>query len=215
VNPDPERLGGLAWTRRGGGRLTGAERRRLLAAIAKGQAENLIGRARLALGRLPTGARDVDVRRFEPPDSRLARDAEEACAEQPESIAEHSYRTWMFGLALAAVDRVELDRELFYCAALLDAICVHTTPGIRVDRDGPLGCYIQWGAMVDGAGLRIWDIAHANVQEIVSRHPRGSGFKRELTSMMKAEAAAVPGGRFSLLVRCGLPLAVRLAPFDD
>ena len=42
-----------------------------------------------------------------------------------------------------------------------------------------------------------------------------AGFKRELASMMRAEAAAVPGGRFSLLVRCGVPLAVRLAPFDD
>jgi hypothetical protein len=33
--------------------------------------------------------------------------------------------------------------------------------------------------------------------------------------MMRAEAAAVPGGRFGLLVRCGLPLAVRMAPFDS
>jgi hypothetical protein len=33
--------------------------------------------------------------------------------------------------------------------------------------------------------------------------------------MMRAEAAAVPAGRFGLLVRCGLPLAVRLAPFDS
>jgi hypothetical protein len=32
---------------------------------------------------------------------------------------------------------------------------------------------------------------------------------------MRAEAAAVPGGRFSLLVRCGVPLAVRMAPFDS
>lgn len=255
MNPDPERLGGLAWTRRTGGRLTGGERRRLLGEIAKGQAENLLGRAKLALRRLPAGARDVDARDFEPPDSRLARDAEAACAEQPESIVGHSYRTWMFGLALAAVDEVELDRELFYCASLLhdfgiaqptvgrdftlggaertmecaagaglpsergetmaDAICVHATPGVCVDRDGPLGCYIQWGAMVDGAGLRIWDIAPVNVQEIVRRHPRGQGFKGELASMMRAEAAAVPGGRFALLARCGAPLAVRFAPFDD
>ena len=55
MNPDPERLGGLAWTRRSGGRLTGAERRRLLAEIAKGQAENLIGRAKLALGHFASG----------------------------------------------------------------------------------------------------------------------------------------------------------------
>jgi hypothetical protein len=33
--------------------------------------------------------------------------------------------------------------------------------------------------------------------------------------MMRAEAAAVPAGRFGLLVRCGLPLAVRMAPFDS
>jgi hypothetical protein len=255
VNPDFERLGGLAWTRRTGGRLSSGERRRLLGEIAKGQAENLLGRVKLALGRLPAGARVVDVRTLEPPDSRLARDAEAACAEQPDSITAHSYRTWMFGLALAAVDQVELDRELFYCASLLhdygiaeptpgrdftlggaertidcateagiesergevmaDAICVHTTPGVRVDRDGPLGCYIQWGAMVDGGGLRIWDIAPGNVKEILRRHPRGSGFKGELASMMRAEAEAVPGGRFSLLVRCGVPLAVRFAPFDD
>jgi hypothetical protein len=255
MSPDPERLGGLAWARRTGGRLTGAERRQLLAAIAKGQAENLLGRAKLALGWLPAGARQIDARTFQPPDSRLARDAEEACAEQPPSIAEHSYRTWMFGLALASLDRVELDRELFYCASLLhdygiarpspgrdftlggaertiacaagagvaheqgeemgDAICVHATPGISVDRDGALGCYIQWGAMVDGAGLRIWDIAPENVKEIVKRHPRGDGFKRELIGMVRAEAEAVPGGRFSLLVRCGFPLATRLAPFDD
>jgi hypothetical protein len=255
VNPDPERLGGLSWTRRTSGQLNGRERRRLLAEIAKGQADNLLGRLKLALGRLPRGARDVDARAFEPPDSRLTRDAEAACAEQPGSIRGHSYRTWMFGLALAAVDRVELERELFYCAALLhdygiasptpgrdftlggaertlacaaeaglttdqgetmaDAICVHTTPGVRIDRDGALGCYIQWGAMVDGAGLRIWDIDPSNVKEIVRRHPRGVGFKSELASMMRAEANAVAGGRFALLVRCGVPLAVRLAPFDE
>ena len=98
---------------------------------------------------------------------------------------------------------------------MADAICVHTTPGISVDRDGPLGCYIQSGAMVDGAGLRMWDIAPANVKEVVRRHPRGHGFKRARLDDTTAEAAAVPGGRFSLLVRCGVPLAVRLAPFDD
>ena len=96
---------------------------------------------------------------------------------------------------------------------LADAICVHTTPGVDVERDGVLGCYVQWGAMVDGAGLRIWDIAPANVAEIVRRHPRVD-FKRALIALMRAEAAAVPRGRFGLLVRCGLPLAVRVAPLD-
>ena len=170
------------------------------------------------------------------------------------ALVGHSYRTWLFGRALAAVDRADLDVELFYCGSLLhdygiakptpgrdftlasadrtleaasaaevgshraeavaDAICVHTTPGVTVDRDGALGAYIQWGAMVDAAGLRMWDVAPANVEEVLRRHPR-PGFKRELIAMMRAEAAAVPGGRFELLVRCGVPLAVRMAPFES
>lgn len=252
---DPDRVGGLSWTRRTGGRLSSAERRRLLAAVAVGQFENVIGRMKLALGRLPDGARDVDVTKFVPPDTRLAREAEAACAEQPESIAAHSLRTWMFGLALAVVDGADLDRELFYCAALVhdfgivpsvpgrdfvlggadralacaaaaglpdtdtdtiaDAICVHTTPGVTSERDGALGCYVQWGAMADGGGLRIWDISKENVESVLGAHPRGRGFKGELIALMRAEAAAVPDGRFALLVRCGLPLAVRLSPFPD
>lgn len=253
--PDPTRLGGLEWVRSTRGRLTAAERHRLLAAIALGQFENLAGRARLALGRLPDRARDIDVRSFEPPDSRLAHEAEAACAEQPDPIAGHSYRTWMYGLALAGLDGAALDRELFYCAALVhdfgispsvpgrdftlggaeralecaaaaglpdtegdllaDAICVHTTPGITPDRDGTLGCYVQMGAMVDGAGLRMCDISPENVRAVLEAHPRGAEFKRDLAALMQAEARAVPGGRFSLLVKCGVPVAVRLAPFDD
>lgn len=224
----------------------------MLSAIALGQWENAIGRAKLALGRLPPGAANVDLDTFKVPDSLFAQEAEQACAELPASLVGHSYRTWLFGRALAAVDRRELDIELFYCGSLLhdhgiaqptpdqdftlasaertlvcattarasddraqtlaDAICVHTTPGVTVDRDGALGCYLQWGAMVDGAGLRIWDVAPGNVTEILCRYPRVD-FKRQLVAMMRAEATAVPQGRFGLLVRCGLPLAVRMAPF--
>jgi hypothetical protein len=252
--PDPHRLGGLGWVRRTGGRLSSAERRRLVAAIALGQWENALGRAKLALGRLPAGAAEVDLDTFRAPDSSFARAAEEACTEQPAAIVGHSYRTWLFGRALAAVDRSHLDVELFYCGALLhdhgiaqptpdrdftlasaertlacaraagvagdraevlaDAICVHTTPGVSPQRDGALGCYLQWGAMVDGAGLRAWDVAPANLAEVLRRYPRGD-FKRELVELMRAEAAAVPKGRFGLLVRCGLPLAVRMAPFES
>jgi len=68
--------------------------------------------------------------------------------------------------------------------------------------------------MVDGAGLRMWDVAPRNAEEVLRRYPLGH-FKTELVGMMRAEAKAVPKGRFGLLVRCGLPLAVRMAPFDS
>jgi hypothetical protein len=253
--PDPTRLGGLEWVRRTGGTLTAAERRRLIGAVVQGQAVNVVGRVKLALGRLPAGASSIDVRDFEPPDSRLAREAEAACAEQPDLIAAHSYRTWMWGMALAVLDRESLDRELFYCAALVhdwgatgpvagqdftirgaeralacaeaagiegaradliaDGICCHTTPGATVERDGPIAYYVQYGAMVDGAGLRAWDIAPNNIAEVLRRHPRGPEFKRGLSDTIRGEARAVPGGRFALLRRCGMLLAVRMAPFDS
>ncbi len=253
--PDPERIGGLGWTRRSGGRLTAAERRRLIAAIATAQAENVLGRLKLALGRRNPRAAAIDVRTFTAPDSKLAREAEAACAEQPASIAAHSYRTWMFGLALAALDREDIDAELFYCASLVhdfgiepavarrdftlggadraiaccaaagvpeqqgqtiaDAICVHPTPGINIERDGSLGCYLQWGAMVDGAGLRLWDISTATQAAVLAAHPRGATFKRDLARMVRGEAAAVPGGRFDLLVKMGMPVLVKLAPYRD
>ena len=227
----------------------------MIAAVAVGQAENIVGRVKLALGRLPAGASSIDVRDFEPPDSRLAREAEAACAEQPDLIAGHSYRTWMYGLALSTLDREPLDRELFYCAALVhdygasvpvpgvdftlrgadralacaqaasleaeradliaDGICCHTTPGVTVARDGTIAFYVQAGAMVDGAGLRAWDVAPQNLSEVQRRYPRGLGFKRGLIDTITDEARAVPGGRFGLLVRCGMTPAVRMAPFDS
>ena len=61
--------------------------------------------------------------------------------------------------------------------------------------------------------LRIRDLVPADVREILRRHPR-SDFKRELVATMRAEAAAVPAGRFGLPVRCGLPRAVPVAPCD-
>ena len=62
--PDPQRLGGVAWVRRTGGQLSRAERRGLLVAIAVGQWENAVGRAKLALGRLPAAAAHVDLDTF-------------------------------------------------------------------------------------------------------------------------------------------------------
>ena len=118
-SPDPNRVGGLEWARRSGGNLTRRERARLLGAIAAGQVDFVLGRIKQATGRLPDGAESVDAAALRPPDSALAREAEKACAEQGDSIIGHSYRTWLYGTALAHVDHAELDQELFYAAALV------------------------------------------------------------------------------------------------
>jgi hypothetical protein len=237
--PDPNRLGGLAWTRRTGGALSRAERRRLLGAIARGQLENVAGRVRLATGRAPRSARELP----DPPDSAFARDVEEAAREQSDRVIAHSYRTWMFGHALAGLDGERLDPEQFWAAALLhdygiespvpgqdftirsadkaiecgerhgvdcepaaDGITVHPTPGITASSDGAIGTYVQAGALSDLAGFRVWDMAASLVEELDGRRPRGES----LAPLVRAEAKAVPKGRFALLVKCGFLVVLKL-----
>ncbi len=252
--PDPDRLGGIGWARRTRGTLTPRERRRLLGETLRGQAAYLAGRFKLATGRIAPGARDIAVADFRPPDSALSRSAEEACREQTPGVIGHSHRTWLYGAALATLDRTPFDRERLYVASLLhdhgivvpvagedftlrsaarvercgrevdapvevvqaigDAITVHATPGATIERDGPLGFYIQAGAMLDLGGLRAEDVSAAFREDAIRMHSR-KGVTAEIASMIRAEARAVPDGRFALLHRCGVVPLIKMAPFAD
>jgi hypothetical protein len=249
---DLDRLGGLGWVHRTNGRLSRSERTRLLFAIARALVPTVVGRAKSVTGWVPARAREVDARAFAPPTSRLAREAEDACALLPGGLALHSYRTWMLGLALAAADGCQImNDELFFCAALLhdfglvhptwgvdftlaganramacvrdagladslaqavgDAICVHPTVGISIERDGPIGYYVQWGAMADIGGLRLWDITRANQDEVFRRYPRERSFGKSCAALIEAEATAVRNGRFAFYAHLGMPTLVRVA----
>jgi hypothetical protein len=251
--PDPDRLGTYNWALRTQGRMGRRERANALAHVAMLNLRTVRGFAQLARGRRAPGAAAIDVDMFVPPDSRLARAAEEACAEQSPGIAAHSYRTWVFGHALAQLDGFALDPELFYCAALIhdwgigsitpgqdftirgaqraircahdaglseetglilaDAITIASNPSMDPAVDG-IGAYIAVGAMVDG-GLRLWDLSPQNVDRVLAKYPRGKGFKRELAGLIRAEARATRGSRFSLYARCGMPLLIMAAPYRD
>jgi hypothetical protein len=116
---DPNRIGGLAWMHRTQGVLSASERRRLLGEIVRGQAGYIADRIKLAAGRIPDAARRIGLADFRPPDSALAKAAEEACRELTAGVIGHSYRTWAFGSGLAALDGEELEPEQFYVASLL------------------------------------------------------------------------------------------------
>lgn len=95
-------------------------------------------------------------------------------------------------------------------APLHDAICVHTTIGITPERDGALGAYTQYGAMVDLVGLRERHLPHDLIVRTLAEHPR-EGFVREIIPALHAEARAVRGGRFAFLRCVGFGPAVRMA----
>jgi hypothetical protein len=118
VPVDPDRLGGIGWLERSRGHLTRADRRRLLGAILDNHARHARGLVRLVGGRRPSGHAGTILP--DPPDSRLARAAEQAClVELPQALAAHSFRTWWYGCLLADRDGHACDPELFYATALL------------------------------------------------------------------------------------------------
>lgn len=251
--PDPNRLGGLGWVRSTKGALTRAERRRLLAAIVRGEGEYVVGRTRRLTGRVPEGARDLAFADFSPPDSKLARLAEEAAEEQSRHVKGHGYRTWAFGSALAVLDQNRLDREAFYVAALLhdwgvdevvpgedfvirsaaraaecvtaagldetlaetvgDAIAVHCTAGITVETDGAPGFYVNAGAALDLAAVRVGDLPRSYFDAVHAVHPR-DGATRAFRRHITAESKANPQGRFAQLRRNGFNLLLRVNPLD-
>jgi hypothetical protein len=250
--PDRARLGGWEWAQRSNGLLTRSERLELLRRLAVTESRQLVRRLFIAIGQRAPRLADPDAD-LTPPDSRFAREVEAAAKEQTPGLLSHSFRTWIYGRALAAADRVRLDDEMFYAGCLLhdhglispipledftlrsarralecgqaagmdpdetlrlaDAITVHTTAGITIDRDGPLGCYIQAGAMVDLTGSRLWDLPRGLVSRTVRQHGRQE-FAAEIAALISSEAEAVPGGRFALLRSCGFIPLMKLAPFD-
>ena len=253
TTPDFDRLGGLEWARRTRGRLSSSERRTLLAAIVRGQGAYVATRIRRVTGRVPAGARDLAFADVRPPDSRLARLAEEAAEEQSIHVKGHGYRTWAYGTALAVLDRNALDPEVFYVASLLhdygvdgvvagedfvlrsatraercvadagldeaiglvtaDAITVHPTAGMTVERDGAPGFYVMSGAGLDLAGLRCGDLPRSYFAEVDVAHPR-DGVTRAFVGHIGAEARANPDGRFAQLRRCGFTMLLRANPLD-
>ena len=254
--PDTQRLGGIGWLERTSGSLTSAERRRLVVPILRGQAQGIAGRLALLTGRRTRPTLDLPT----PPDSAMAREAEQAAADQPATLLGHAYRTWAFGAALATVDAAERggpqpDAELFYVAALVhdvglveavtgedftlrsgaaaspivaahrgpdspdidlvrDAISAHTTPGANLEHDGAQAFYVQAGAVCDLGGLRLHHLSEQLVRDVLDRHPR-RGVTCDIIERIRAEAAAVPEGRFALLRRTGFTVAIRLAPLPD
>jgi hypothetical protein len=86
---------------------------------------------RIRILRKRRGSGSFDLDSWIPPDSRLARDAEqEACEVLSPHVLAHSYRTYLFGRVLADLDGEKVDDELAYVSSLLhDLNLEHPTPG--------------------------------------------------------------------------------------
>jgi hypothetical protein len=113
-------LGTHDWTVHTGGRLSRREARSLLGPVIKVHAVNAVGRTAMLL-RVNSGRRaSVDLSALAPPTTALAIAAEtRATRLLPPVLLGHSYRTYAFGMALAQIERIEVDTELLFAAAML------------------------------------------------------------------------------------------------
>lgn len=110
-----------------GGALSAEQRRRLRAEIARALPGLLAGRLAWAAGRGGRGRAELG----QVPDSTAAREAEElARTALSAPVLAHSFRTYLFGKALAGLDGAAYDDEVAYIACLLhDLNLEHPTPG--------------------------------------------------------------------------------------
>ena len=112
-------IGSIEWTERTRGVLTTRECLSLARPLVRGELGIVAGRVAMAL-RIHSGRRnDVDPASLAPPDSSLARDADEAARDLlTPALLNHSRRAYTWGAALAGLQGIKFDRELLYMAAM-------------------------------------------------------------------------------------------------
>lgn len=117
---DNTTVGTATWVQRTSGRLTAAERRALVAPLARTHVRNAAGRLRLAAGLHPGRRAYLPPERLVPPDSVLTRAALYRAVDfLPVALLNHSHRTYRFARALGELERVDVDTELLFAAAML------------------------------------------------------------------------------------------------
>lgn len=124
------KIGSLDWERANGPRLTTPQR----LAVLLGAGRTLVAHFVARWGRPPR----VDLSAWAPPDSAVAREAEELMREaSTPQMANHAVRTYWFAAAMYELSRVKppIDREALYVAALLHDV------GFREPRPAGDGCF--------------------------------------------------------------------------
>lgn len=113
-------LGSMAWSNLTGGKLRGAQMRQLLVPLARAHAVNAVGRTAMAL-RLHSNRRaQVPERDLRTPSSALTRTAEQVAHQRlTPAVLNHSYRCYSYGVVIAALEDIDVDRELLFAAAML------------------------------------------------------------------------------------------------
>jgi HD domain len=131
----------------------GADLFRYLGQGVRLQLAALGAQLRHRLGLSPEALAAVDLPE-RPPDSRLARQAEELCRElSTPSLANHCLRVYLWAALLGSRDRLRYDAELLFVAALLHDLGLTDA---YVDSPRRVSCF----AVEGGLAAREWSLEH-------------------------------------------------------
>lgn len=114
-----QRIGTLPWVAQTGGRLSPSERRGFIRPLARVHTKMALGRTAAAL-RINSGrGAIVPPKELQLPTSVLTIAAREAATRLlSPALLNHSYRTYLFGIAVGHLEQVEVDRELLFASAM-------------------------------------------------------------------------------------------------
>ena len=113
-------IGSITWTERTGGALTTRECVSLAGPLLRDELRIASGFLSMALRRHAGRGNIVDPADLAPPDSSIARDADEAARDLlSPALLNHSRRAFAWGATIAALQRITFDPELLYVASML------------------------------------------------------------------------------------------------
>jgi hypothetical protein len=160
-------LGTVAWVQRTSGRLSSAEKRSLVGPLVHCHARNAVGRLAMAMRLNPGRRAYVPTARLLPPDTLLTRAAEERARRlMPAVLVNHSFRSYIFGSALGAVEGIDVDTELLFAAAMLHDVGLVNPRG---DGDFTLTSARVARDVADRVGLSM--AASTQMQTAIALHP--------------------------------------------
>lgn len=111
-------MGTMAWGRGRAGALGLGEKLRLIGNLGYLQVREAVDGIRHEVGLLRTST--IELNDLLPPDTSLVRDALGFAEEtQQQALLFHSWRTYLFGVLLAAHEEIPVDRSLLFAAAIL------------------------------------------------------------------------------------------------
>jgi hypothetical protein len=144
---------------RTGGRLSAREQARFLLAGTRSQMRQMPERVAAALGLRRDRLASIDLDDLRLPDSPAAREAGELCAELAPHLENHSRRSYLWAAILARHDRLTIDDELVYVAALLHD---HGLPRAIGSRDSRCFTVTSAATAAEVAERHGWDSARAD-----------------------------------------------------